>query len=158
MTHPSSRVKARGRMRAVGVRPGPEPGSARPRPARGASAAGLCEPGCGFDRGRLLAPPFGEAKGGKKQFAFSSTDSINKGNKPSHPQPKPSSAPRSSKPPTSSSACSPQAPQVPPILSPQSEPTTHLSRCSGGLSVREPAPVRHPVLNPPSSRARPGTG
>ena len=29
-----SRALARGRMRAVGVRPGLEPGSARPRPAR----------------------------------------------------------------------------------------------------------------------------
>ena len=28
--------------------------------------AGLCETGSDFDRGRLLAPPFGEAKGGKE--------------------------------------------------------------------------------------------
>jgi hypothetical protein len=41
------------------------PRSARPHPALGACAAGLCEPDCGLDRGRLLAPPFGEAKGGK---------------------------------------------------------------------------------------------
>jgi len=28
----------------------------------------LCEPGRGFGRGRLLAPPFGEAKGGKSSI------------------------------------------------------------------------------------------
>ena len=34
----------------------------------GGRAAGLCEPDCDLDRGRLLAPPFGEAKGGSGSF------------------------------------------------------------------------------------------
>ena len=34
-------------------------------PGSVARAAGPREPGSGFDRGRLLAPPFGEAKGGR---------------------------------------------------------------------------------------------
>jgi len=42
-------------------------------PASGACAAGLSEAGCGLDRGRLLAPPFGEAKGGKRTRAAKPT-------------------------------------------------------------------------------------
>ena len=35
-------------------------------PGSGLCAVGLCETGRDLDRGRLLAPPFGEAKGGKE--------------------------------------------------------------------------------------------